>query len=89
MALVKVPLRKNAKEVHENIKDKRQSSEPQFKVREIVGTSDLIWTFSIVDLTNRSNTLYPITEIISDTLPIYHKTNLHERYNEVSQYTST
>ena len=85
MTPVKVPLRKNAKEVHENIKDKRQKSEPQFKVRELVTTSDLIWTFSIVDLTNWSNTLYPITEIISATLPSYHKTNLPERYNEVSQ----
>ena len=38
--------------------------------------------FSKRDTTNWSYKLYKITEIINETIPIYHIDNLPERYNE-------
>ena len=71
--------KKNEGYVYKNLLDKRKKLKPKFQINDLVRTADLKKTFSKGDTTNWSYKLYKITEIINDTLPIYHIDNLKER----------
>ena len=68
--------------VYFNLQDKRKKKEPKFKLGDLVRTADIKKVFSKGDLTNWSNKLYTITQIIDDAIPSYRINYLPERYNE-------
>ena len=82
MTPIQASYKKNEGYVNKNFLDKRKKITPKFQINDLVRTADLKKTFSKSDMTNWSNTLYKITETISDTIPSYHTDNLPERYNE-------
>ena len=75
-------LKKNEGFVYKNLLDKRKQIKPKCQINDLVRVADLKKTFSKGDTTNWSYRLYKITEIINDTITIYHIDNLKERYNE-------
>ena len=80
---IQASLRKNEIFVDQNSLDKRKKIKPKFQVKDIVRTADLKdKRFSKSDTTNWSYRLYNITELINNTIPIYHIDNLSKRYNE-------
>ena len=79
---IQASMKKNEGFVHKNLLDKRKKIKPKYEIGNLVRTADLKKTFSKGDTTNWSYKLYKITEIIKDTIPIYHIDNLPERYNE-------
>ena len=72
----------NEKEVYSNLKDDREKQTPNYKLGQLVRTSDIRRVFSKGDSTNWSYKLYTIIEIIHATIPSYRKDYLPERYNE-------
>ena len=62
--------------------EKRKKRQPKYNLGDLVRTADIKRVFSKGDLTNWSNKLYTITEIIDDTIPSYRINYLPERYNE-------
>ena len=72
----------NEKKVFSNLKDKRETQKPKYKLYQLVRTADIKKVFSKGDSTNYSYQLYAITEIIHDTIPSYRNDYLPERYNE-------
>ena len=74
--------KKNENIVYFNLQDKRKKKGPKFKLGDLVRTADIKKVFSKGDLTNWSNKLYTITQIIDDTIPSYRLNYLPERYNE-------
>ena len=60
----------------------RVKQKPNFKLGDLVRTSDIRKVFSQGDSTKNSYKLYTITEVIHDTVPSYRKDYLPERYNE-------
>ena len=79
---IQASLKKNEGFVYKNLLDKRKKVVPKFQINDLVRTTDLKRTFSKGDTTNWSYKVYKITEIINDTISIYHIDNLKERYNE-------
>ena len=90
----------NQKKVLNNLQDKRKKQKPNFKLGDLVRTCDIDKTFSKGDITNWSNKLYMITEIIHETIPSYidfwpercnqsilkkSKFTLHENYQFMSK----
>ena len=55
---------------------------PKYKIGDLVRKADIKKTISKGGTTNWSYKLYKITEITSDTVPIYKIDNLEERYNQ-------
>ena len=82
MTPIQAPLKKNEGFVYHNLEDKRKKIQPQFQMKDLVRFADLKRTFSKGDTSNWSYKLYKITEIVNDTIPSYHISNLPERYNE-------
>ena len=72
----------NEKLVYSNLKDDRQKQKPKYKLGQLVRTADIKKVFSKGDSTNYSYKLYPITEVIHDTIPSYRIDYLPERYNQ-------
>ena len=72
----------NEKLVNSNLKDRRVKQQPKFKLGQLVRTADIKKVISKGDSTNYSYHLYPITEVIHDTIPSYRINYLPERYNE-------
>ena len=70
-------------------KTKEKRKIPKFKLGDLVRTADIKKVFSKGDLTNWSNKLYTITQIIDDTIPSYRINYLPERYNRSSYYEKT
>ena len=79
---IQASLKKNEGYVYKNLLDKRKKKTPKFQINDLVRTADLKKKFSKSDMTNWSDKLYKITEIINDTIPSYKIDNLPERYNE-------
>ena len=79
---IQASLKKNEGFVYKNILDKRNKIKPKYEIGDLVRTADLKKTFSKSDTTDWSYKLYKITEIITDTIPVYKIDNLKERYNE-------
>ena len=75
-------LKRNEKEVHTNLQDKRKEINPKYELGQLFRTVDIKRVFSKVESTNWSYKLYTITEVIHDTLPTYRLNYLQERYNE-------
>ena len=82
MTPIEASKKKNEDIVYFNLQDKRKKKEPKFKLGDLVRTADIKKVFSKGDLTNWSNKLYTITQIIDDTIPSYRINYLPERYNE-------
>ena len=82
MTPTEASLKKNEDIVYFILQDKRKKKEPKFKLGDLVRTADIKKVFSKGDLTNWSNKLYTITQIIDDTIPSYRINYLPERYNE-------
>ena len=59
----------------------KRKRNPKYKVGDYVRTADRGSNFCKNDSTNWSYKLYPITEVIDDTIPSYHIEYLPERYN--------
>ena len=75
--------KKNEDIVYFNLSDKRKKKIPKYKLGDLVRTADIKKVFSKGDLTNWSNKLYTITQIIDMILiPSYRLNYLPERYNE-------
>ena len=72
-------LKKNEGFVYKNLLDKRMVITPKYEIGDLVRTADLKKTCSKSDITNWSDKLYKITEIINDTIPSYKINNLPER----------
>ena len=72
----------NEKEVFSNLRDVRVKRQPKFNLGQLVRTADIRKVFSKGDSTNWSYKLYPLTEVIHDTIPSYRVDYLPERYNE-------
>ena len=81
MTPIEASKKKNEDIVYFNLSDKRKKK-PKFKLGDLVRTADIKKVFSKGDLTNWSNKLYTITQIIDDTIPSYRINYLPERYNE-------
>ena len=79
---IQASLKKNEGYVYKILLVKRKKIKPKNEIGDLVITADLKKTFSKSDTTNWSYNLYKNTEIIKDTIPIYHIDNLRERYNE-------
>ena len=79
---IRASLKKNEGYVYKNLLDKRKKIKPKFQLNNLVRTADLKKTFSKGDMTNWSDKLYKITEIINDTVPSYRLDNLKERYSQ-------
>ena len=62
---------RNEKLVYNNLRDKRETHKPKFKLGQEVRFSDIRKVFSKSDSTIYKNKLYTITEIIYDTIPSY------------------
>ena len=82
MTPTEASLKKNEDIVYFNLSDKGKKKKPKFKLGDLVRTADIKKVFSKGDLTNWSNKLYTITQIIDDTIPSYRINYLPERYNE-------
>ena len=82
MTPIEASKKKNEDIVYFNLQDKRKKKEPKYKLGDLVRTADIKNVFSKGDLTNWSNKLYTITQIIDDTIPSYRINYLPERYNE-------
>ena len=65
--------------VYENLLDKRERISPKFQVNDLVRFLALTKTISKGDTTIWSHILYKSTEIINETIPIYHFDSLPER----------
>ena len=72
----------NEKLVYSNLEDGRVKQQPNFKLGQLVRTSDIRKVFSKGDSTNYSYKFYTITEVIHDTIPSYRIDYLPERYIE-------
>ena len=79
---IQASLKKNEGYVYKNLLDKRNEIKPKFQLDELVRVADFKKTFSKGDTTNWFYNLYPITELIIDTIPSYRLDNLPERYYE-------
>ena len=82
MTPIQASKKSNEKIVYNNLKDKRETQKPKFKLGDLVRTADIKKVFSKGDSTNYSYKLYTITEIIHDTIPSYRIDYLPERYNQ-------
>ena len=71
MTPIEASKKKNEDIVYFNLQDKRKKKIPKFKLGDLVRTADIKRVFSKGDLTNWSNKLYTITEIIDDTISSY------------------
>ena len=72
----------NEKIVYSNLKDNRENQKPEYKLGDLVRTTDIKKVFSKGDSTNYSYQLFTITEVIHDTIPSYRFDFLPETYNE-------
>ena len=54
-----------------NLKDNREVQNPKCKLGDLVRTADIKRVFSKGDSTKWSYILYPITEVIHDTIPSF------------------
>ena len=72
----------NEKFVLSNLQDRRVKQQPNFKLGQLVRTSDIRKVSSKGDSTIYSYKLYTITEVLHDTIPSYRIDHLPERYNE-------
>ena len=75
-------LKKNEGFIYNNLLDKRRKTQLKFQVNDLVRTADIKKTFSKGDMTNWSDRLYKITELINDTISSYEIDNITERCNE-------
>ena len=82
MTPVQASKKSNEKIVYNNLKDNRVKQKPNYRLGQLVRTSDIKRVFSKGDSTNYSYLLYTITEVIHDTIPSYRIDYLPERYNE-------
>ena len=82
MTPVQASRKSNEKIVYSSLRDDRQKQRPKYKLGQLVRTADIKKVFSKGDSTNYSYKLYPITEVIHDTIPSYRINYLPERYNE-------
>ena len=70
----------NKKLVFDNLKNRRQKQKPKFKLGQLVRTADNKKIFSKGDSTNSSDKLFPISEVLHDTIPSYRINYLTGRY---------
>ena len=82
MTLNQASKKANEKIVYNNLKDNRENQKPNYKLGDLVRTSDIRKVFSKGDSTNYSYKFYTIAEIIHHTIPSYRIDYLPERYNE-------
>ena len=82
MTTVQASKKSNEKIVYNNLKDNRVKEKPEYRLGQLVRTSDIKRVFSKGDSTNYSYLLYTITEVIHDTIPSYRIDCLPETYNE-------
>ena len=82
MTPTQASLIKNEGYVYHNLLDKLKKVEPKFQINDLVRTAGLKKTLSKSDTTNWSYILHKISEIITDTIPIYRTDKLPERYDE-------
>ena len=69
MTPVQASRKSNEKLVYSNLKDNRESQKPNFKLGQLVRTTDIKRVFSKSDSANFSYKLYAITGVIDDTIP--------------------
>ena len=72
-------MKKNERYVYHKLLDKKQIIQPKNQVNDLVRTAGLKKTFSKGDMTNWSDILYEITEVINDTMSSFRIDNLPER----------
>ena len=82
MTPIQASKKANEKAVFDNLRDKRETQKPKFKIGQLVRTADIKRVFSKGDSTNYSFKIYTITEVIRDTISSYRIDYLPERYNE-------
>ena len=82
LTLIQASLKQNEGFAYHILLDKRGTKKLKFEIHDLVRTADLQRTFPKGDTANWSHTLYEITEVANDLIPVYKLDQLSERYNE-------
>ena len=81
MTHIQTSKKSNEKVVYNNLRDRREKQKQNFKLGDLVKTSDIRSVFSNRDSTNYCYEIYTIAEVLHDTIPSNRINYLPERYN--------